>query len=304
MSRLSEYFKKPSGSFMCGCIVAVLGTGVIDTVKTDLIGYMSPAIERSHIKSGEVVLPRDNSDEISQYKLVKTEYEKVKNASDVLLYENSRLLKSIESLVELYSELEQIHLDVNNRATPQEEVKILAGVAMDWLSKNREAMNAGRIDGSQRDVIPSIRASYLGQMNIDKGDVTKANNFDWMKREPVYKYLDSKIDYDTEALKMRGEIENIKNTVDVFKKDNLELKTSLLTMLNQLDVIYASSNATDFKFEIVAKAVDIYAAAVNKFVEENRPDSDKQVAKTDDVGDLIRELDEIIPSNEVGPRNF
>jgi hypothetical protein len=304
VSKLSEYFKKPSGAFMCGCLVAALGTGAIDTVKNDLVGYLNPSIETPHIRSGEVVLPRDNSDEINEYRVVKSEFVKIKSASEALLYENSRLLKSIESLVDLYSELEQVHLDVNNRVTPQEEVKLLASVAMDWLSVNKEAMNAGRANAEHRDVVSSIPASYLGKMHVEKGDITPAHNFDWMRRDPVYTFLDNKVDYKTEALKMRGEIENMKDTVEVFKKDNLDLKTSLLTMLNQLDVIYNASNATDFKFEVVARAVDNYAAVVNKFVKENRPNNDKQVAIADDVGDLIRELDEVVPSNEVSPQKF
>lgn len=306
MSKLSEYFKKPSGAFMCGCLVAVLGTGAIDRVKTELADAFGPSMEQAirdnEVAAREVVLPRDNSSEIQEYKLAKKEFDKLKNASDALVYENDMLLKSIDSLVGLYDELEAVHYALNDRATPQVEVKLLAGVAMDWLAHHKETMGEMIPDEVNQQVVPSIPASaMLGSMHLRKQGVSSDDRYGWMRSAPVYKFLDNKIDYKVEASRMREELGNLKETVAVFSKDNGELRETLFTMLNQLDVIYSSSVATNMDLDAVATAIDKYADVVNKYVEDNRPAEKVEVAKVDDIGNLIREMDEVTPSNSVKP---
>lgn len=306
MSKLSEYFKKPSGAFMCGCLVAVLGTGAIDRVKTELADAfglsMEQAIRDNELASREVVLPRDNSAEIKEYQLVKKEFDRVKNASDALVYENDLLLKSIDSLVELYGELEAVHVALNDRVTPQEEVKLLAGVAMDWLAHQKETIGEVVQDKADQKVVPSIPASaMLGSTRLQRQGVPLEDRYDWMRSAPVYKFLDNKIDYNVATSEMREELGNLKDTVAVFSNDNQELRETLLTILKQLDVIYTSSMATNFDFETVSVAVDKYAEVVNRYVEDNRPAEKKEVAKVDDIGNLIREMDEAMPSNSAKP---
>ncbi|WP_315920902.1 hypothetical protein [Mesorhizobium sp. SP-1A] len=306
MSKLSEYFKKPSGAFMCGCLVAVLGTGAIDRVKAELADVFGPsmdqAIQDSERASREVVLPRDNSAEIKEYQLAKKEFDKVKNASDALVYENDMLLKSIDSLVGLYDELEAVHYALNDRATPQVEVKLLAGVAMDWLAHHKGTMGEMIPDEAKQQVVPSIPASAtLGSMSLQRQITPSEDRYGWMRSAPVYKFLDNKIDYKVEASRIREELGNLKETVAVFSKDNSELRETLFTMLKQLDVIYSSSVATNMDLDAVATAIDKYADTVNKYVEDNRPAEKQEVAKVDDIGNLIREMDEAMPSNSAKP---
>lgn len=217
--------------------------------------------------------------ELDNFFEMKSSYEELLASATALNMENKRIENQIEKIIWLYDELHSISAGINGRISVHEELKLLAGVAEDWL---REQKINNLIGENPED--ENVRyASYKSKSVSPKESLEGAQALkDYLhERDDLYKRTYDLLDVSNQ-----------------YMRTNVELTKSMETMLKQLDVLYASSKLDESELDAAApvKAIEAFQVAIDEYVELRNAafivDEEKAVVR-DEVGELIQELDEI-----------
>lgn len=229
-------------------------------------------------KASDKVAEGPTRTDLNNFFEMKRSYEDLMESATDMNLENHRIQNQIEKIIWLYDELHAISAGVNGRISVHEEVKLLAGVAGEWLREQK--INKLLDDNLEPDYVRFASFNLNGGSPKDALDGAQALKDFLAESEDLYQRTDDLIELSKQ-----------------YVLTNNELRKGMETMLKQLDVLYAAAQASpqDFDVSVPVKAIEAFQVAIDDYIELRDASFvvEEKAAERDQVGDLIRELDDV-----------